>query len=80
MDRRHLEYFPAVAEQGSFSRAATALSIAQPSLSHASEPLERDLGSRLFARDRRGSRLAAVRNGGAELGLLDAAGSTAGAS
>lgn len=57
MDRRHLEYFLAVAEQGSFTRAAAALSIAQPSLSHAIALLERDLGSQLFDRNGRGSRL-----------------------
>ncbi|HEX6149039.1 LysR family transcriptional regulator [Nocardioides sp.] len=57
MDRRHLEYFLAVAEQGSFTRAAATLSIAQPSLSHAIALLERDLGSQLFDRNGRGSRL-----------------------
>ena len=57
MDRRHLEYFVAVAEHGSFTRAAAALSIAQPSLSHAIAWLERDLGSQLFERHGRGVRL-----------------------
>lgn len=57
MDRRHLEYFVAVAESGSFTRAAAALSIAQPSLSHAIGWLERDLGSKLFERHGRGVRL-----------------------
>jgi len=57
VDRRHLEYFVAVAEQGSFTRAAAELSIAQPSLSHAIALLERDLGSQLFDRNGRGSRL-----------------------
>ncbi len=41
MDRRHLEYFLAVAEAGSFTRAAARLTIAQPSLSHAVRLLER---------------------------------------
>lgn len=54
MDRRHLEYFVAIAELGSFTRAAAALSIAQPSLSHAIAWLERDLGSKLFERHGRG--------------------------
>ena len=57
MDRRHLECFVAVAESGSFTRAAAALSIAQPSLSHAIGWLERDLGSKLFERHGRGVRL-----------------------
>jgi DNA-binding transcriptional LysR family regulator len=57
MDRRHLEYFVAVAELGSFTRAAAALSIAQPSLSHSIAWLERDLGSKLFERHGRGVRL-----------------------
>ncbi|MEU0312037.1 LysR family transcriptional regulator [Nocardioides sp. NPDC006273] len=57
MDRRHLEYFVTVAELGSFTRAAQALSIAQPSLSNAIGWLERDLDARLFDRHGRGVRL-----------------------
>jgi LysR family carnitine catabolism transcriptional activator len=57
MDRRHLEYFLAVADAGSFTRAAHGLLIAQPSLSQAVATLERDLGSRLFERRGRGVRL-----------------------
>lgn len=57
MDRRHLEYFVAVAEMGSFTRAAQALSLAQPSLSNAIGWLERDLDTQLFERHGRGVRL-----------------------
>lgn len=57
MDRRHLEHFLAVAERGSFTGAAAALNIAQPSLSHSISTLERELGSRLFERLGRGVRL-----------------------
>ena len=57
MDRRHLDYFVAVAEECGFTRAAAAPSIAQPSLSHSIATLERDLGAQLFARDGRGTRL-----------------------
>ena len=57
MDRRHLEYFLAVADLGSFTRAASALLIAQPSLSQSIAALERDLGSKLFERHGRGVRL-----------------------
>ncbi len=57
MDRRHLEYFVAIAELGSFTRAAQSLSIAQPSLSHAIGWFERDLGCELFERHGRGVRL-----------------------
>ncbi|GAB6897370.1 LysR family transcriptional regulator [Kineosporia succinea] len=60
MDRRQLEYFLAVAECGSFTRAAAALTIAQPSLSHAIGLLERELGSPLFERLGRGVRLTAA--------------------
>lgn len=57
MERRHLEYFVTVAELGSFTRAAEALSLAQPSLSSAIRWLERDLGVPLFTRHGRGVRL-----------------------
>lgn len=57
VDRRHLEYFLAIAEAGSFTRAATQLRIAQPSLSHTISSLEGELGVRLFERLGRGVRL-----------------------
>ncbi len=60
MDRRHLEYFLAVAEAGSFTRAAERLTIAQPSLSHTVRLLERELGTALFDRHGRGVRLTAA--------------------
>jgi LysR family transcriptional regulator, carnitine catabolism transcriptional activator len=57
MDRRHLEYFLAIAESGSFTRAAAGLNIAQPSLSHTITMLERELGAQLFERLGRGVKL-----------------------
>ncbi|MDO9458155.1 LysR family transcriptional regulator [Nocardioides sp.] len=57
MDRRHLEYFLAIAEAGSFTHAARVLSIAQPSLSYAVRGLEKELGETLFERHGRGVRL-----------------------
>jgi LysR family carnitine catabolism transcriptional activator len=54
MERKHLEYFLAVAAQGSFTGAAYALHVAQPSLSHAIRSLEREVGARLFNRLGRG--------------------------
>jgi DNA-binding transcriptional LysR family regulator len=50
LDSRHLEYFLAVVDQGTVTRAAAALRIAQPSLSQAIRTLERDIGSDLFHR------------------------------
>lgn len=50
MERRELEYFLAIAEHGSFTAAAAALHIAQPSLSHAIGSLESKLGGRVFHR------------------------------
>lgn len=50
MERRELEYFLAIAEHGSFTGAAQALRVAQPSLSHAIATLEQKLGGRVFHR------------------------------
>lgn len=54
IDQYQLRYFLAVAETGSFSRAAKRVSVTQPSLSAGIAKLERELGARLFDRDRRG--------------------------
>lgn len=64
MDARQLEYFLAIVEHGGFSRAASALHVAQPSLSQAMANLEADLGVALFHRSGRGVVLS---DAGAEL-------------
>ncbi|WP_157020234.1 LysR family transcriptional regulator [Mesorhizobium xinjiangense] len=51
---RQLRYFVAVAEQGSVSRAAQALSISQSAVTEAVKELEGDLGVELFERHSRG--------------------------
>ena len=54
MDIRHLESLVAIADRGSFSRAAVALNVAQPSLSRQMRLLEADMGQRLLVRTGRG--------------------------
>jgi DNA-binding transcriptional LysR family regulator len=51
-DRYLLRYFLAVAEVGNFSRAAKRVGVTQPSLSAGVAKLERQLGVRLFDRDK----------------------------
>lgn len=53
LSRVQLRQFLAVVDTGSFTRAAHALNIAQPSLSGGIAELERHLGTRLFVRERR---------------------------
>src|SRR5205823_221869 len=55
LDIRHLRYFLAVAEAGSFSRAADRLGISQPSVSQQMRDLEAGLRVALF--QRRGKRI-----------------------
>jgi DNA-binding transcriptional LysR family regulator len=53
MDRYLLRYFLAVAELGSFSRAAARVSVTQPTLSVGIAKLEDEVGARLFERTTR---------------------------
>ncbi len=61
MELRHLRYFVAVSEEGSFLRAAGRLRVAQPALSKQIRDLEREVGVTLFHRLPRGIRQHAVR-------------------
>lgn len=54
MDLKQLGYFVAVVDGGSFSRAAVALNLAQPTLSRQVGLLEAELGERLLVRHGRG--------------------------
>ncbi len=57
MNLRQLEYFVVIAEEGSFTRAAERLFVAQPSLSQQIKVLEEELGGPLLERIPRGVRL-----------------------
>lgn len=54
---RHINYFLAVAEHHSFTRAATALHVSQPALSQQIKQLEETLGAQLFDRTGRATQL-----------------------
>ena len=55
MELRHLRYFVALAEEGSFTRAARRTHVTQSTLSHQIRQIEDELGTRLF--DRIGKRV-----------------------
>jgi DNA-binding transcriptional LysR family regulator len=57
MELRQIEHFLAVVEEGSFTRAAARLFMVQSSLSASLLSLERELGTDLFIRGRRGAEL-----------------------
>jgi DNA-binding transcriptional LysR family regulator len=54
MELRQLRYFVEIADQGSFTKAAETLAIAQPALSAQVHKLEAELGAQLFVRTKRG--------------------------
>jgi len=55
MELRHLRYFLAIADAGSFTEGARRLRVAQPSLTRQLRDLEVHLGSQLFLRTQRGA-------------------------
>ncbi|BAL24903.1 LysR family transcriptional regulator [Azoarcus sp. KH32C] len=57
MEIRQLRYFVAIAQYGTFSKAAEKTFVAQSALSHQLAQLEEELGARLFHRSHRGVEL-----------------------
>lgn len=62
LSRTHLRQFLAVVDTGSFTRAAARINVAQPTLSAGIAELERQLGTRLFIREKRRIRLTEAAN------------------
>jgi len=60
VELRQLRYFLAVAEEGSFTRGAQRLRVAQPAVSQQIRGLERELGEALFSRTSRSVTLTAA--------------------
>lgn len=63
MDLKELDYIVTVANEGSISRAAEKLFMAQSSLSQAVRLFEQDLGTPIFVRTARGVRPTSCRGG-----------------
>ncbi|MDH3946712.1 MAG: LysR family transcriptional regulator, partial [Chromatiales bacterium] len=57
---RKIEYALAVAENRSFSRAAEALKISQPTITRSIQSLEQEIGARIFDRSRAGVSITAA--------------------
>jgi DNA-binding transcriptional LysR family regulator len=60
IDLKHLRYFVAVADEGTFTRAAARLAMTQPALSRAIRTLENAVGTALFVRQPQGVSLTAA--------------------
>jgi DNA-binding transcriptional LysR family regulator len=54
LEVRRMRHVIALADHGSFARAATALGLSQPALSRSIQSVERDVGNRLFVRNASG--------------------------